>query len=393
MSGTYLDISSASFAYPQHAGEVRTELAERLNRRLKQIGPLDNGFVLSTCLRIEVAVPGSRSDLDEALEDLFGDLLDRIQPRILQGGQAVTHLFRVAAGLESPVVGEQEILTQFRQEVLGAEESGAVEGLFARLLETAVSVGRKSRELLPGSPHNSMAAVVAQAIGTASQVGVLGSGIMATAVVECLLQLPAPPQVTVVARHPGKVAQREGLEVWAFERAAEALGRFSVVVSATSAKRRLVDDDTMATAVSDRQSPLILIDMAMPPDFRPPESVNITYLDIDALARMADRRPRAGEADSHVKAAASDAYRQYKDHHVVGPLIGGLMRAADDIVDRTVDRFAGRLGSSDDEAVLRQAVHTAARGLLAGPILYVKQVDHAPEVVNVIAEAFGVDDE
>ena len=131
----------------------------------------------------------------------------------------------------------------------------------------------------------------------------------------------------------------------------------------------------------------------MPPDFSSPESVAITYLDIDDLARMADHSPRAGEADNYVETAASDAYRQYRDHHTVGPLIGGLMRTADDIVDRTVDRFVGRLGSGDDEGVLRQAAHTVARTLLAGPVSYVKQADRAPEAVDVIAEAFGIDDE
>ncbi|MEE9227453.1 MAG: hypothetical protein V3U47_00625 [Acidimicrobiia bacterium] len=384
-----MDVSSATFAYPQQSGEVRAELAERLTRA----GTLDSGFVLSTCLRIEVTVPGPHSSLDNALQTLFGNLPDDIRPRIRQGDRAVTHLFRVAAGLESPILGEQEILTQFRQTVLEAEAAGAAEGLFAGLLETAVSVGRQARDLIPGSPHNSMAAVAAQTIGSANRVAVLGWGIMATAVVEGLLQLPAPPHVTVVTRHPEKVAGRDGLEVWAFEKATEALRTFPAVVSATSAKRRLVDDETMAAAVSNREAPLTLIDMAMPPDFRPPEAVAITYLDIDDLARMADRRPRAGGADSYVETAANDAYRQYRDHNTVGPLIGGLMRTADDIVDRTVDRFAGRLGSGDDEAVLRQATHTVARALLAGPVSYVKQANRAPEAVDVIAEAFGVDDE
>ena len=389
MSGSHLDVSSASFAYPQHSGEVRARLARRLTRA----GTLDDGFVLSTCLRILVAVPGPQSALDGALHTLFGDLPDDIQPQIRQGDEAVTRLFRVAAGLESPILGEQEILTQFRRAVLEAEEAGATEGVFARLLETAVSVGRQTRNLLPGSPHRSMGAVAAQAIGSASRVAVLGSGIMATAVVEGLLVLPVPPHVTVVARHPEKVARKESLEVWAFERAAEALRTFPAVVSATSAKRRLVDDETMAAAVSERKAPLTLVDMAMPPDFRHPEAAAITYLDIDDLARMADQLPRAAEADNYVETAASDAYCQYRDHDTVGPLIGGLMRTADHIVDRTVDRFTGRLGGGDDEAVLRQVAHTVARTLLAGPVSYVKQADRAPEAVDVIAEAFGVDDE
>ena len=383
-----MNLSAASFAYPHHDGRVRAILAERL---LTADLPR-HAFVLSTCLRIEIMVPGARPDLEDGLATLVGELPDGLQPHIRQGDRAVTHLFRVAAGLESPILGELEILTQFRQTVLESEQAGAVEGLFARLLETGVSVGRQARDLLPGSPHNSMAAVAAQTVGSAGRVAVLGSGIMATAVVEGLLQLPAPPEVTVVARHPEKVAKRDGIEVWPFQRATEALSTFPAVVSATSAKRRLVDDEAMAAAVLDRHTPLTLVDMAMPPDFKPPKTPSVTYLDIDDLARMADRRPRTGEADNYVETAARDAYRQYRDHDEVGPLIGGLMRIADDIVDKTVGRFAGRLDRSDDEAVLRQAAHTVAHTLLAGPVAYVKGSDRAPDAANVIADAFGIEE-
>ena len=384
-----MNLSTASFAYPHHDGRVRALLAERL---LTAEPPRD-AFILSTCLRIEIMVPGERSDLESALTALFVDLPDGVQPHFRQGDRAVTHLFRVAAGLESPILGELEILTQFRQTVLESEQAGRVEGLFARLLETGVSVGRQARTLLPGSPHNSMAAVAAQAVGSAGRVAVLGSGIMATAVVEGLLQLPAPPEVTVVARHPEKVAKREGLEVWPFQRAVEALTAFPAVVSATSAKRRLVADETMAASVSDLQTPLTLVDMAMPPDFTPPMTPTVTYLDIDDLARMPDRRPRAGEADSFVESSAADAYRQYRDHDEVGPLIGSLMRVADDIVDETVGRFAGRLGKADDLAVLRQVAHTVAHTLLARPVAYVKGSERSPDAANVIGDAFGIEDD
>lgn len=119
----------------------------------------------------------------------------------------------------------------------------------------------------------------------------------------------------------------------------------------------------------------------------------ITYLDIDDLARMADRRTRSDEADLMVSTAAAEAYRQYRDHHEIGPLIGGLMQIADDIVDRSVARFAGRLGQGDDEAVMRQAAHTVARTLLAGPVSYLKESERSPDAIDVIADAFGVDDE
>lgn len=385
-----MEISVASFAYPQHEGSFRARLADCLAGP----GGVRQGFLLSTCLRVEIAVPGPETLLAETLGDLFGDLIDGdVRPAVRFREEAVDHLYRVAAGLESPILGEQEILTQFRQSLIEAEGSGRVEGVFARLLETAVATGRHARELLPGSPHNSMAAVAAQAVGTSNRVAVLGSGIMATAVVEGLASLPAPPEITVVARNPEKVAERPGIEILSFERAEETLRTFPTVISATSAKRRLIDDVSLAGVVAARKDPLLLIDMAMPPDFTPPETSRVTYLDIDDLARMADRRTRSEGADALVAAAAADAYRQYRDHHEIGPLISGMMDGADLLVEETVRRFSGRLRSPEDETALRQAVHTVARKLLAGPVGYLKKEDRSAEAIDVIADAFGVDGE
>lgn len=384
-----MELSVASFSYPEHDGAIRAGISRSLLRGAN----LDHGFVLSTCLRVEVALAEPESRLRHALTDLFGDLATKTPPRIRVGEAAARHLYRIAAGLESPILGEQEILTQFRQALIEAEESGRVDGLFARLLESAVSAGRQARELIPGSPHNSMAAVAAQAVGAANRVAVLGSGIMATAVVEGLMLLPAPPLVTVVARHPEKVVERDGVEVLPFEHAPSVIEEFPAVISATSAKRRLVDDQALSRAVSARRDPLLLVDMAMPPDFKPGGGEGISYIAIDDLARMAERRPRSEEADSFVDSAAADAYRNYRDHHEVGPLIGGLMRNADEIVETAVRRFAGRLGDPADEAVVRQAAHTVARTLLAGPVSYLKTADRAAGAVDVIADAFGVDDD
>ncbi|MGH8944777.1 MAG: hypothetical protein ACRDVL_01340 [Acidimicrobiia bacterium] len=384
-----MEVSSASFAYPQHDGSTRAELA----RRLMRAPSLESGFVLSTCLRIEVVVPDSERRLEETLGQLFGELGDEMRPQIRRGERAVVHFYRIAAGLESPILGEREVLSQFRQALIEAEGSGQVSGIFARLIESAVGTGRQARELIPGSPHNSMAAVAAQVVGTVDRVAVLGAGIMASAVVEGLLQLPAPPRVTVVARHPEKVPEDLRIQAVPFQEAERVLQAFPAVISATSAKRRPIADDLLARILAARKEPLLLVDMAMPPDFALPEGASVRYLDIDDLARMADRRARSDQADAFVETAAATAYRQYRDHHEIGPLIGSLMDHADAVVDEVVVRFAGKLVRSGDEGILRQAVHTVARTLLARPVSYLKKEERSAEAIEVIADAFGVDDE
>jgi glutamyl-tRNA reductase len=68
------------------------------------------------------------------------------------------------------------------------------------------------------------------------------------------------------------------------------------------------------------------------------------------------------------------------------------MAGADEVVDRAVRRFSGRLADQGDEAILRQTAHTVARTLLAGPVEYLKRSRGASEAVEMIADAFGVED-
>ena len=377
-------ISSATFAYPAVDSATRALLA---GARVESDGTT---FLLSTCLRTEVVVAGDSEDLHRSLQAMFGARVDIGIAKVRHDADAVEHLYRVASGLESPIRGEGEILTQFRQTLASAAEAGAVSGLFSKLIETAVAVGRQARDTMPDSPHDSMAAVAAQSVGNADRVAVLGSGAMAMAVVNALRGLPAPPMITVVARTPERVSVHD-VDVLSFDRALEVLEEFPAVISATSAKKRLVDAERLAAVVQRRSSPLTLVDMAMPPDFAVSPSPTLRYLDIDDLARMAERRPRGDEADEFVRRAALEAHRSFVDHHQVGPVIGGLTRRADDIVESSVARFAGRLNDPGDQAVLRQVAHSVARKLLAGPIAYIKQADRLPEAVDVVADAFGVD--
>jgi glutamyl-tRNA reductase len=381
-----MHLSSVSFSYPSTPGDVRADLTTALHHGVTP----DDTFVLSTCLRIEVATAGDRHRLDEVATMLFGP--GCLGHGVVKSGEAaIAHLFRVAAGLESPILGEREILTQFRQALAEAELRGSVGGLTAKLLETAVSVGRQARELLPESPHDSMGAVAAQVVGGADRVAVLGSGLIARSVVMSLLGLPAPPEVTVVARTPENL-DIPGVTVRPMSATSEVIETFPAVVSATSAKQRLIPESELVEALARRSDPLMLVDMAMPPDLRPPQGVSVRYVDIDELAGRAARRPRSDDADAMVGAAAAEAYRRFADHHTVGPVIGELMRKADETVDRVVDRFAGRLGLGNDERILRQVAHSVARALLASPVSYLRSGDRSAEAVDLIATAFDIDE-
>jgi glutamyl-tRNA reductase len=196
----------------------------------------------------------------------------------------------------------------------------------------------------------------------------------------------------LIVRSPENV-QISGVEVAPMSAATEALARWPAVVSASSAGGRLVPDDLVDQLISERSGPLTLVDLAMPPDFDPPATPGLTHFDIDNIARRSHRTIDTRAADDHIEAAAIETFRLVDSHHEVGPIIAQMMRTADEIVDRSVDRFAGRLGGPDDRSVLRQTAHTVARTLLAGPVSYLRSKNRPPEALDLLADAFGWEDE
>lgn len=379
-------ISSASFSYPQTSSEKRAELALQLRPERSNI----SAFVLSTCLRLEIAVEGDLDVLADVMTALFDKPPDIADARLRCDQEAASHLFRVVAGLESPIPGEHEILAQFRSALQDAEQAGCVSGLFLKLLQESICVGRKVRFILPDQPHTSLAAVAAGTVAGADRVAVLGSGTMCSAVVRALKELPSPPRVTVVARTPENVSD-VNVDIWSFDRAAEALQHYPAIISATSAKYRPVSDFDVENALSSRTEQGVLVDMAMPPDFEIPPQAALQYADIDELARLAGPQPNVEQADEFVAVNAAKSYQRFVNHHAVGPLVVALMEYADSVVSAAVDRFGSRLGSAEDVEVLRLMARDVARTMLAQPLKFLRSGEDTQESVQLLAAAFGVE--
>lgn len=378
-----MDLSSATYAYPHLDGADRATVA----RRLAQTEVEPGVFVLSTCLRVEVVGPVDASRMAEIVASMMGDT--DFTPQLRTGAEAVEHVFRVAAGLESPVVGEVEVLTQFRQAVADLKAGGSVDGAFLKILESAIATGRSAREILGISPHDTMAAVAAQIVGAAPEVAVIGSGAMAAAVLTALAGLPAPPRVTVVARSPEKLAGDDHMSL-PLDRLDEVLQGFPAVVSATAASTRLMDEDRMSQALASRSEPLTMVDMAMPPDFSPSAGALVRYVGIDDLARLAQGRGQTDSVTDHVSAAAAGAHHHYANQDRAIPVIRSIMASAEAAVEETYSRFAGRLSEPADREILRQAVHTVARKLVARPVTAVRD-SRDDRLVEAISTVF--DDE
>lgn len=387
--GSSFQITAASYAHPHTPAEVRTALAlddERLAAayaRIRKAGI--DAFVLTTCLRVEVVAVGCERALGRVEELLFGDAPR--EPRVVRENQdALKHLYRIAAGLDSPIVGEPEVLGQFRAAVETAVGQGVTGGVLEKVLQQAISVGRTTRKALPTTGPGSLALVATELADGHRQVAVFGAGAMARAAAQAL----GDRTVTLYARRPEAITDLE-VEVRHLSEAPIALAEADMVVSATAAKKELFAADVLVDAVTKRTSPLLLIDLAMPPDFRPPATLEkLTYFNIDDLAGHARRLVDVDEAERRVAEAAREHWAKLANHAAVGPVIAAILQEADTAVDEVVERFANRL-DVDDRELLEQMAHTIAHRVLHRPLSYLSRDAHGSEAAPLLAEIFGVD--
>ncbi len=309
-----------------------------------------------------------------------------------QDRNAVHHLYRVAAGLDSPILGEPEVLGQFRTALEAARRAGSIGGLFEKTLQTAIATGRSSRRRLGQVGPGSVAVAAAEMAASSDEVAVFGAGAMARAAVGALRRRPRPPRITVYARRPEAVSIPND-EVLPMTSAPGALAHAPVVISATGAKRELFGPEVLSDALQRRDQPLLLIDLAMPPDFVPvATNGHLRYLNVDDVALHARRNGEAAAVEKVVEGAAADAWVRLSNHHEVGPVIAAILEEADRAVREEVARFTGRLnGGNNDAEVVNQLAQTIAHRVLHRPLSYLGSSEGGAEAAPILAEVFGVD--
>jgi glutamyl-tRNA reductase len=263
--------------------------------------------------------------------------------------------------------------------------------MFEKLLQSAVRAGRTARKQLPETGVGSLALVAADLAADAGEVAVFGAGAMARAATETLRGNTTPPRVTVYARRPEAVGF-DADDIRDMSEAPKALASFPVVISATSSKRELFDGTVLADALASRSDRLLLVDLAMPPDFAPCEHKgDLRYFNLDDLADQARDRQASDEIELVLEGLAFDMWSKLTNHHQVGPVISAILAEARQAVEEEVKRFSGKLQADDEQiAVLNQLAQTIAHRVLHRPLSYLSSDEQGAEAAPVLAEVFGV---
>ncbi len=342
--------------------------------------------VLSTCNRTEVyAVAekfhGAYGDLRDFFCDLGGFSADELAPHLYSQHDeaAVSHLFEVAAGLDSAVLGESEILGQVRDAWNRSQREGGSLSTLNLLFRHALEVGKRARSETSIGRHTSSvshAAVDMARDGLGSVEGltvlVVGAGDMGEGVTVALAGAGVG-RVLVANRTIGRaqdLADRVGGSVTEFYRLNETLVDADVVVTCTGAGGTVIDHEMVASAMARRADrPLFVVDIAVPRDVE--RSVGdidgVTLLNLDDLRDWAARgqAQRAAEADAvrSIVLEEVERFAMETTARQAAPLVAQLHAAAESVRAAEIERMKRRLASLDPEQ--RDAVEALTKGIVA----------------------------
>jgi glutamyl-tRNA reductase len=352
--------------------------------------------LLSTCNRTEVYARATR--FHAAVSDVLAFLSEQAQtaPEALgdhlytfYDDAAVAHLFAVAAGLDSMILGEGEILGQVRDAWEQAEAEGVTGPALRRLFRHAIEAGKRARHRtgIGRGAHSVSSAAVALAQRTmfslrGRTVLVLGAGDVAAGLARAL-QAAGAGEVLVANRtyqRAADLAARVGGRAVALAELPEVLAVTDVLLTATdSTEVHVARDDLEAVMARRDHAPLLVVDVAVPRDVDPgaAEVPGITLLDMDDLEAFTeqtlDERRREAVRAQEVLAAELERYRQERTAHGVTPLVRELRARAEAIRAAEVDRFCARSGRGDGREELDALTRAIVNKLLHTPTVRLRE--------------------
>jgi glutamyl-tRNA reductase len=377
--------------------------------RLMQSPLVTEAMMLSTCNRVEVyavvdAFHGGLSAIGQVLAEQSGmtvpDLTKYAYVRYSEA--AVEHLFAVAGGLDSAVVGEQQVLGQVRRAYASAEANSTVGRTLHELAQRALAVGKRVHS--ETGIDAAGASVVSVALGMADAkvdglqgktAVVVGAGAMGALSAAHLTRagvgnvyvvnrsLPRAQRLARKIRESGIAAEALNLEKLPF-----ALADADVVVSCTGAVSPVVSladvHNALAAASRDTDQPLVICDLGMPRDVDPAVCglPGVWVVDMERVQREPSARAAAADAEAarHLVSAEVATYLAGQRMAEVTPTVTALRQRAADVVEAELLRLDNRL--PDLEAAQRDEVARTVRRvvdkLLHAPTVRIKQLASAP---------------
>ncbi|HZU41705.1 MAG TPA: glutamyl-tRNA reductase [Terriglobales bacterium] len=387
-------------------------------KSLAQFPGIDEAMILSTCNRVELVVcsKNGSADLRGFFSKYFNVDASKCNDFLYEHRErdAVRHLFRVAASLDSMIVGEPQILGQVKEAYATARAVGAVHSHLDALLTRSFAVAKRVRsETAVGSSAVSVASVAVELakkiFGSlhGKTVYLVGAGKMSELAARHLLAHGAA-QILVANRTFDRAAQLaakfNGLAV-PFEQLYDTVDRADIVITSTGAPHALFRREHGEAFLTRRKNrPMFFIDIAVPRDVD--EQMNkldgIFVYDIDDLqsavtAHVSDRQKEAQRAEAIIEAEVERFHARLRTLDVV-PTIVSLQEQLETIRQAEIDRVRGRLGdlSPDQELAVEAMTRGIINKIMHAPMRTLKTAATDPEsttIIDLVRRLFNLSDE
>jgi glutamyl-tRNA reductase len=377
-------------------------------------------IVLSTCNRVEVYADvdkfhGGLAQTSELLARRAGVPIDELTPHLYvhYEDRAVAHLFAVACGLDSMVVGESQILGQVRAALRQAQDHGTAGRTLGALAQQALRVGKRARTEtgIDRAGRSLVTAGLHEAERTLGPVTgqtalVVGAGSM-SALAATLLSRAGAAHVVVANRtlaNAERLATAVGGVAVSLEALPQALAEADLVVSCTGAVGHVLSAEDLAAAAHARGGkPMVVVDLALPRDVAPDahDLAGVTIVDLETLARVLEATEHAEDVEATREIVADEvtAFLGWQRASQVAPTVVALRDMADGVVRAELTRLAGRLPDLDPRAraEIEQTVQRVVDKVLHAPTVRVKQL--AGEMIDgsgqsyaeALSKLFGLD--
>jgi glutamyl-tRNA reductase len=409
-----LNHETAPVAVREAVAFPRERLPEALARVREDAG-LAEAMILSTCNRVEVYGRTAEASL-EAVAAFLARFHDRatgeIGPHLyrLEGEAAVRHAFRVAASLDSMVMGEPQILGQVKEAYASAEKAGSLGSVLTALRNRSLGAAKRARtETAIGRNAVSVSHVAVELarkiFGELRDRAVLlvGAGKMSEIAARQMVRDGA--RATVLGGRTFEKAEQLaaalGGRCGPFETLRSELAQADIVISGTGAPGVVIDRDDVAAAQAARRGrPLFVIDIAVPRDVAADAGKvpGVFLYDLDDVKKVAEsnlreRKREAGAAERIIEEEVH-AFLEWRRSLDVVPLLVDLRKRADAIRKTEIEKARRRLGplTPEQEGAIDAVTAAIVNKLLHGPTVQLKEMagNSQPEHVGFIRKLFGL---
>ncbi len=348
---------------------------------------LSEVVLVSTCQRTEVYAVVRRyhaavADIRNFMAGWSGRPPEAFSPHLYEYHEetAVAHLFKVAAGLDSAVLGEGEILGQLGDAWDGARAEAAAGPVLSILFRHAAEVGKRVRSetaIARGTTSLSQAAVAMARAELGTLAGrttlVMGAGEMGEAMAQALAGNLGEGRLLVANRTASRaeeLAARCGGRAIAWSELVRGIEEADVVLASTGAQEILLESALVESVMASRPGrPLLIVDIAVPRDVDPAVGLvpGVRLHDMDDLSTFAGRGVEARRQEvPKAEAIVAAEVRRHADlaaERQVAPLVAALHERAEGVRHGELERFARRLASLDETQA--RAVEALTRGIVA----------------------------